>query len=140
MKKTFLASICTLFVLMVSCNDNDDDYGKSSVADLLGQWSDTFDQGDGKRISSYTFMEDSTYEFRSDSFGFNGKPLTELTGFSEISGVFEVEGDSLILRATQSEGFFKSKFWIKGDVLHLEYISYPADAPVLTQMEYDRVD
>ncbi|WP_108425469.1 hypothetical protein [Flagellimonas amoyensis] len=140
MKKAVLASIYTLFVLMVSCNDKDDDHGESSVADLLGQWSDTFDQGDGKIITSYTFMADSTYGFSSDFFGFNGKPLTELTGFSEVSGVFEVEGDSLILRAAQSEGFFKSKFWIKDDVLHLEYISYPADAPVLTQMEYDRVD
>ncbi|MEE1964482.1 hypothetical protein V1387_17470 [Allomuricauda taeanensis] len=140
MKKVILASIYFLFVLLASCNDNDDDHGESSMADLLGQWSDTYDQGDGKRISSYTFMGDSTYEFRSDSYGFNGKPITELTGFSEVSGVFEVEGDSLILQAAQSEGVFKSKFWIKDDVLHLEYISYPADAPVLTQMEYDRID
>jgi hypothetical protein len=139
MKKIFVKILIVLLFFISSCADNDDANDENSTTDLIGSWSKTRNQGDGLTISTYTFEGDFTYEFESESFGYNGKPITELTGSSEIHGTFKVEVDSLIFR-TSSSGFLKSKFWIENNVLHLEYISYPADAPVLTKMEYNKVD
>ena len=139
MEKIFVKSLFLLLFLATSCNHEDDGIEETNASDLIGSWSETRNQGDGLTISTYTFESDFTYEFEFESFGYNGKPITELTGSSEIHGTFEVETDSVIFR-TSSSGFLKSKFWIEDDVLHLEYISYPADAPILSQLEYNRVD
>ncbi|MGN7515763.1 MAG: hypothetical protein ACTHOM_15400 [Allomuricauda sp.] len=125
-----------LLVLLLSISSCSKDSSKAEniAVDLIGSWSSSNDQAEGKIVSTYTFNDNSTYLFRTDWFGFNGEPKTKLTEFSENSGAFEVERDSLFL------GSFSSRYWIKEDVLYLEYITYPADAPVLTQMKYNRID
>tara|TARA_R110002012_G_scaffold85005_1_gene212027 strand:- start:13872 stop:14285 length:414 start_codon:yes stop_codon:yes gene_type:complete len=137
MRKGFFGLLALL--LIVSCT-KDDGQSEGFPPDLLGSWSKTYEQEQGIIINNYTFNENSTFKRRIEWFGFNGAPKTELTESSEYTGTFEVEGDSLFFRNLEGQGGFDSKFWIKNNVLHLEYITYPADAPVLTQMKYERID
>ena len=138
MKKEFFGLLALLF-LAVSCTKEDE--GREGFApNLLGSWSQTYEQEQGVVVNTYTFKVNSRFERRIDWFGFNGAPKTELTESSEYKGAFNVEGDSLFLRNLEDKGGLNSKFWIKGNILHLEYITYPADAPVLTQMKYERID
>ena len=77
---------------------------------------------------------------------------------SETIGVFEIKGDSLFLVGKQhkfcEEGFqpepliielketmsFDSRLEIENKKMILYYISYPADAPVNAEIDYNRVD
>ena len=138
MKKEFFGLLALLF-LIVSCTE-DDGQREGFASDLLGSWSKTYEQEQGIIINNYTFNDNSTFKRRIEWLGFNGAPKTELTDSSEYTGTFKVEGDSLFFRNLESEGGFDSKFWIENNVLYLVYITYPADAPVLTQMEYKRID
>ncbi len=131
--------ILALWFLVVSCS-NEDDTREYFTSDLLGSWSQAYDQEQGIIIENYTFNENSRFERRIEWYGFNGAPKTELTESSENKGIFEVERDSLFFRNLEGKSGFDSKFWIKNDALYLEYITYPADAPVLTQMKYERMD
>lgn len=140
MRKVGIKSLGVLFVLALSCTSNDDVNEAGLAMDLMGSWDQMTEQEAGKIVFTYTFNEDSSYLYKVDFYGFNGKPKTERTDSSETSGTFEAEGDSLFFKRPGYEGVFKSKFWIEDNVLNLEYISYPADAPVLAQMEYQRVD
>ncbi|MBA4744624.1 MAG: hypothetical protein H2058_05155 [Muricauda sp.] len=128
-----------IFLLIVSCNKADEPT-QGFEPNLLGSWSKTYEQEQGIIINNYTFNVNSTFKRRIEWFGFNGAPKTELTESSEYTGTFEVEGDSLFFRNLEGQGGFNSKFWIKNNVLHLEYITYPADAPVLTQIKYEKID
>jgi len=139
MKKGF-KSLFVIFFLFISCADEDRVNEDNFEADLTGRWNRSDYQVEGEIVSTYTFRSNSTYTYRIDWFGFNGKSKTELTDSSESTGVFGVEGDSIFFQNFEFNSEFSSKFWIKDDVLKLEYITYPADAPVLTQMEYNRVD
>ena len=137
MRKGFFGLLALL--LIASCT-KDDGQSEGFTPDLLGSWSETYEQEQGIIVENYTFNVNSRFERRIDWFGFNGAPKTELTESSEYTGTFEVEGDSLFFRNLEGQGGFDSKFSIKNNVLHLEYITYPADAPVLTQIKYERID
>ena len=138
MKNGFFGLLVLLF-LAVSCT-KEDEGSEGFTPDLLGSWSQTYEQEQGIIVENYTFNVNSRFERRIDWFGFNGAPKTELTESSEYTGTFKVDGDSLFLRNLEGKGGLNSKFWIKDNILHLEYITYPADAPVLTQMKYERID
>jgi hypothetical protein len=140
MEKGFITSLIVLFFVITSCTDNNKVAEENFEPDLTGSWNRTDDQAEGNIVSTYTFKSNSSYIYRIDWFGFNGEPKTELTSSSESTGVFKVEGDSLFFQNLNYGSGLNSKFWIEGNVLHLEYISYPADAPVLTQMKYNRID
>jgi len=137
MNKGFLGLFISF--LIVSCNKADEPT-QDFEPNLLGTWSETYEQEQGTIINNYTFKVNATFKRRIEWLGFNGAPKTELTDSSEYTGIFKVEGDSLFFRNLEGEGGFDSKFWIENNVLYLEYITYPADAPVLTQIQYKRID
>ena len=109
-------------------------------------------------ISAYTFNSDYTYSNKSDFYGFKDEYPDEIIGQSETIGTYQIKGDSIFIYAKQNtaweKGFkpepetieyedsiaYGSRFEIVGRTLTLYYISYPADAPVPTQMSYERAN
>ncbi|MDF0708647.1 hypothetical protein [Flagellimonas okinawensis] len=128
-----------LSAVLTSCS-GDDTIAGASENDLMGSWVRTDDQQDGSIVTTYSFHGDLTYRYTTEWFGFNGEPKTVMTSFSRTNGLFDVEGDSLFLQSLEYQGGFNAKFSIFDDVLYLEYITYPADAPVITKLNYHKVD
>jgi len=135
--------------------------------DLIGVWQRTdvipsgLSEADFRYFDmelNYTFNSDGTYSYKVNFYGFKDENPDEIIGQSENLGTFEIKGDSLFIKDLQNtsweKGFnpepdttyfenaasYGSRFEVKEDVLTLYYISYPADAPVKTQMSYERVD
>lgn len=105
----------------------------------------------------YEFEADTNYSYTVDFYGFEDENPDEIIGSSVRKGTFEIDGDSIFFRDTETvsweKGFkpepetrilngekYGSRFSIVGSTLTLHYISYPADAPVQTQMEFERFD
>ena len=145
MKK--LLSICGLLimlsVLLVSCKKKDD--VKVAKRDILtGSWSET-SQKPYNRILH--FETDGKFSME----------VLDNTGYANLTlkGKYVIEGDSLtvtLLESVEQQGggkeiktlinnkiFEKGTFNVKDFVLTLNYITYPADAPVLTQAKYNKI-
>ena len=107
--------------------------------------------------STFKFRADTNYSYTVDFYGFEDENPDEIIGSSVRKGTFEIVGDSIFFMDTETisweKGFrpepetrildgekYGNRFTILGRILSLSYISYPADAPVQTQMEYERTD
>lgn len=135
--------------------------------DLIGKWQRTdvvpsgLSEADFRYFDmelNYSFNEDGTCSYKVNFYGFKDEDPDEIIGQSENIGTFEVKGDSVFIKDLQNtsweKGFnpepdtihfegaasYGSRFEINDNVLTLYYISYPADAPMQTQMSYERVD
>lgn len=136
-------------------------------ADLVGTWQRTEETSSGLSEadfryfdieSTYTFNGDATCSYSVNFYGFKDENPNEVIGRSENVGTFEIKGDSVFIKNIQStsweKGFnpepdtlyfedaarYAMRFEIQKNVLTFHYISYPADAPVQTQMSYETVN
>ncbi|MBD1260778.1 hypothetical protein HZY62_09290 [Maribacter polysiphoniae] len=157
--------VLTLFFLLGSCEKENAVSVNGLGSAIIGAWSRTDVVPSGVTYTdlryfdiktTYTFDSDKAYSYRVDFYGFEDENPEAIIGSSENVGTYEVRGDSLFIKAvahTSWEKGFKPdpettrlggkaygyKFGIVDDELTLYYISYPADAPVPTQMTFERV-
>lgn len=159
----FLCSI----LLLLSCEQYTGGSADDFESDIIGTWghTDNFPSGLSEAdfrffdmVFTYTFNSDATYSHNIDFYGFKDENPDEIIGQSETVGTFEVREDSIFISARKNtsweKGFnpeatttvypenegYGSRFEITDKTLTLYYISYPADAPLLTQMSYQRID
>jgi hypothetical protein len=149
-------ALCTaLLSLTLGCSDSTE----PASGDLVGQWATAPQdlQPNGWYVSNFTFGADGAYLSDSRSYGvYPGQPRDELSGYTRFEGVYSVRGDSVFreLRrqvtwdrfygASSPEWvvdltgvpYYKSgaRYELRGPVLILHYLTYPADAPVETTM------
>lgn len=105
---------------------------------------------------TYKFNSDASYSHLINFYGFDDEDPDEIIRQSETFGTYEVKRDSVFIQAkvitSWEKGFnpepttmtlsgeaYGSRFKITDDSLSLFYLSYPADVPVQTQMDYKRV-
>ncbi|MBD0778874.1 hypothetical protein HPE56_13820 [Maribacter sp. ANRC-HE7] len=155
----------TLFFLLGSCEKENAVAVDLLESAIIGAWSRTDVVPSGVTNTdlryfdvktTYTFDSDKTYSYRVDFYGFEDENPEAIIGSSENVGSYKVRGDSLFIKAVANtsweEGFkpdpettrlggeaYGNKFRIADDELTLYYISYPADAPVPTQMTFEKV-
>lgn len=150
----------TLLTLFSGCKKDDNDFESNT---LLGTWEHREPSSapngkiNGELRIRYYLKPNANYSFRVDYYGIDSPRIDELTGWTEINGSYEVELDSVYMRNEEIEYWSKlfgptvktelvykqdlnSRFQIANNVLTLDYISYPAEAPIKTQMNYKRVD
>lgn len=131
---------------------------------LLGSWetaAEDLNPG-GWHQSRLTFGLNKMFASEVRSYGlYEGQDRNDLSAYSRIEGVYEVEGDQLIFRTRRLkwwDGFYGTHTWekveepyeitlyddahysVEGDQLLLNYLSFPFDAPVETSQEFVRVD
>ncbi|MFD2099183.1 hypothetical protein [Flagellimonas iocasae] len=140
MEKIFVKGFFVLFLFVVSCSDDESGNKEVSATHLIGSWSRTVENSEGKTIETYMFKNASGYTHNYQVYGFGHGPVTELGYETEDSGDFRVEGDSLFLEPNGATGNFSTQFWVSENALYFRYTSSPADAPVTSQLHYDRVD
>ncbi|MEM9078066.1 MAG: hypothetical protein AAGC43_13560 [Bacteroidota bacterium] len=162
----FIICAIGLICLFSSCDDSDSFTEPDSDEDLIGSWVriDRIPSGRTESDfryfnmeSTYRFGTDAQFSFTVDLYGFEDENPDEIIGSSVRKGTFEIVGDSIFFRDTETTsweiGFrpepetrilsgerYGSRFTILERTLTLSYLSYPADAPVQTQMEYVRSD
>lgn len=148
--------------LFLSCEKTDSVSGDV----LIGTWQLTESIASGRTAadfryftmeSTFRFERDAKYSYTVDFYGFEDENPNEIIGSSERIGTFEVQGDRIFFKDIETtsweKGFnptpqtttlngqaYGNRFEIAENVLTLFYISYPADAPVPTQMSYKRVE
>jgi len=134
-----------LSVCFVACKK--DNNSKSNSA-LMGVWQQTPKE-------SYN----STITFATDSkFSMDLVALENTSYLLTNSGKYSVKGDSLIVNVLQSVEkvggksevrtfdnnnknvlYEKATYSIKDNILTLSYISYPADAPIRTEVKFSKI-
>ncbi|WP_430966714.1 hypothetical protein [Spongiimicrobium sp. 2-473A-2-J] len=155
-----------LIGLFLSCKKSDSVFGPGLDNALIGTWQRAESIPSGRSAadfryfvmeSTFRFGKDATYSYTLDFYGFEDENPNEIIGSSERIGTFEVKGDRIFFRDIETtsweNGFnptpqtkalngqvYENRFEIAENVLTLHYISYPADAPVQTQMSYKRVE
>ncbi len=104
----------------------------------------------------YEFNSDATYSHLVNFYGSDDENPNEIVGQSETLGTYEIQRDSVFIKGTVISSWdkdfnpeptttklsgeaFGSRFKITDDTLSLFYLSYPADAPLQTQMDYKRL-
>ena len=135
--------------------------------DLTGEWrhTDIIPSGPHETgykyfdvVSTISFETDAKYALEIDYYGFKDENPNEIIGSSKTLGNYQIRADSVFIKSLQNTSWEKefnpepytvlyedakssgSRFEINDNILTLYYISYPADAPVQTQMSYERVD
>ncbi len=162
--KTVRIFIILAMGVILSCNSDND--GTIDLIKLSGTWNRVDEIPSGRTAEDfryfdmetiYDFSPDQTFSFKVNFYGFKDTNPNEIVGQSINRGTFEVEGDSLFVKAltnlswnseyspepktTLLDGRFDGfRYEIKDNILTLYYVSYPADAPVATQIRYHRVD
>ncbi|VAW10420.1 hypothetical protein MNBD_BACTEROID03-2499 [hydrothermal vent metagenome] len=151
MKRVYSFCLVFLTLFFISCEKKD------IKESLLGKWqrSDALQPG-GLMRKAYIFEADGTYIDKIDFFGFNGNSIDELTSWILTTGKFKIESDSLFLFAEErtswdkdfnsvqqkerlNNNLFQSKIKVTKSTMVLDYLSYPADAPVQTRISYKKV-
>ncbi|ASV31427.1 hypothetical protein [Maribacter cobaltidurans] len=166
MKNTILLTFIFLLFTSISCEKEDGITSELRGNAIIGTWNhiDEIPSGGIREDYRYfdvetlhTFELDGTYTYKVNYYGFKDENPNELMGQSENKGTFEVNNDSVFMRVFENtsweKGFkpkpetiplngeaYGNRFTIKNETLTLYYISYPADAPVQTQMSFKRVE
>ncbi|KAA2216509.1 hypothetical protein [Maribacter flavus] len=166
MKNSFLPSLFFVLILSISCEKEDGINAELRGSSIIGTWNrfDEIPSGGIREEYRYfdeetlhTFELDGTYTYKVNYYGFKDENPNELMGQSENKGTFEVNNDSVFIRVFENtsweKGFkpkpetillngeaYGNRFTIKNETLTLYYISYPADAPVQTQMSFKRLE
>ncbi len=147
-------------------NDQDGDFfSLNAKSALLGSWQHIEKIPSGHSEADFRYFDvEWIYEFNSNAtyshlvnfYGFDDENPDEIIGQSETLGTYEIKRDSVFLKGkamtSWEKGFnpeptttklsgeaYGSRFEITDDTLSLFYLSYPADAPVQTQMDYKRL-
>jgi hypothetical protein len=148
-------------LLLGACSDPSQP-GESGSPLLLGTWSTTPQElGPTGWSQSHLFFGKSSFIFEVRNYGtLPGQARDDLSAYVRTSGTFSVDGNRLIFhpfRLVTWDGFYgaqspevvqepypygdlfdQARFTVNTDVLHLEYLSYPADAPVTTSLDLVR--
>lgn len=166
MKNSFLPGLFFVLILSISCEKEDGINAELRGSAIIGTWNriDEIPSGGIREEYRYfdvetlhTFELDGTYTYKVNYYGFRDENPNELMGQSENIGTFEVNNDSVFIRVFENtsweKGFkpkaetillngeaYGNRFTIKNETLTLYYISYPADAPVQTQMSFKRLE
>ncbi|MDC6406767.1 MULTISPECIES: hypothetical protein [Maribacter] len=166
MKNSFLPGLFFVLILSISCEKEDGINAELRGSAIIGTWNrfDEIPSGGIREEYRYfdvetlhTFELDGTYTYKVNYYGFKDENPNELMGQSENKGTFEVNNDSVFIRVFENtsweKGFkpkpetillngeaYGNRFTIKNETLTLYYISYPADAPVQTQMSFKRLE
>jgi hypothetical protein len=133
----------------------------SPEASLIGNWSVSESLSPGHYTTQLTFAGDGTFTDAVRIFGsYGGQSNNDLSSYSIMSGTYKVEGDQLQINITHTvvwdrfyganspetvqtvniTVFDQTHFRIVGPMLTLDYVSYPADAPVPTTKSFIRVE
>ena len=130
---------------------------------LVGRWQRSEAvQPAGRFQHTLTFTRDGGVVVEVRNFGlYPTQVAADLSAFTREEGTFRVRGDTVVLAVTRRtwwdrfygatspehvervaaavDGMPPTRFVVRGDSLTLRYTSYPADAPVPTEMSYARV-
>lgn len=133
-----LLTLAILFSLSLACKKDNPSYQK---AKLVGSWTESPIQAQYNR--TFYFAEDGSFTLHSNYFGSSPSGTT-------LNGTYSINGNQLSINVTEeisnSKDFppthtkinysllDKATFSVAGNKLTLNYISYPADAPVETTM------
>ena len=133
----------------------------SSEASLIGNWAVSESVSPGHYTTQLTFAGDGTFTDAVRIFGsYPGQSSNDLSSYSIMSGTYKVEGDQLqtnithtvvwdrfyganspeTVQTVNTTVFDQTHFRIVGPMLTLDYVSYPADAPVPTTKTFIRVE
>jgi len=133
----------------------------SPEASLIGNWSVSESLNIGHYTTQLTFAGDGTFTDAVRIFGaYPGQSNNDLSSYSIMSGTYKVDGDRLQTNITHTvvwDRFYganspetvqtvnitlfdQTHFRIVGPMLTLNYVSYPADAPVSTTKTFIRVE
>lgn len=161
-----ILGIVMLIGLFFSCEKIDPVSGSDLSDVLIGNWQRSESIPSGRSEADFRYFTiESTFKFRTGSkytntinfYGFEDENPSEIIGSSERIGIFEIKGDSIFFKDIEmtswEKGFnpipqtttlngqaYGNRFEIEENVLTLYYISYPADAPIQTQMSYKRAE
>jgi hypothetical protein len=149
---TFL--LCAL--LLVSCSKDENNLPDGGNSALTGTWTETaMAQPNGHFINELTFNNDSTFSSRTTSYGvYSGQSQNDLSGWFEYAGNYSLNGTTISFishRVVSWDSFYggqpdtqikdqllfeNCKYTIVDQVLEINYITYPADAPENTTRQY----
>lgn len=139
--RTFTAACLSIFLLisLAACKKERDE---APAHTLVGQWYETNLTG---LVRSLQFTNDNKFGFTSGDQAGNA---------TRYFGTYELRGDSMKVaiteKVTQEAGkpsvktpsnqalYEKATFKVSVDTLTLKYITYPADAPVITTVKFQR--
>lgn len=126
---------------------------------LVGNWIDTETaQPNGSYVNELRFNNDLTFSSKSSSYGlYVGQGSNDLSGWFEYTGNYSICGDKIVFlshKVVSFDSFYGGQaetqvkemmlfenctFYIKDDILEINYITYPADAPENTKREFKKV-
>ena len=157
-----LASLVVGVGLIVATACSTSTEPKRTTNDLVGGWfaptEDLHPTGTLNRTLS--FAGDGTFQYTVNMYGiYGGTPPGQLAAFTIMKGTYTVDGDRVIMTATRQitwDSFYgpasqpiehtvnqplfdQAHFTVLSNALVLNYLSYPADAPVATTMAFIRV-
>jgi hypothetical protein len=161
MKRNIVMTKLILFVITVllfsSCEKRADD---KLISDnlIIGTWVDTTNANPGGYyINELILNNNATFTDKSSSYGiYNGQVKNELSGWFERTGNYEVNGNKISFvskKVVSWDSFYggdpvtnletqvifeNCTFMINNNILELNYITYPADAPENTIREYEK--
>lgn len=144
MKTKSLLIYALLFILTFTATSCKKKVVEKNNEPLEGSWEETPSQSYPRRI-----VFDRNGQFSMKFLGTDGYP--QLT----LNGIYTVKGDSLLVKIRESlekqdsgniikttsniDLFDKGTFNIKDFVLTINYLSYPADGPVPTQIKFNKI-
>jgi hypothetical protein len=137
---SFSKVLMVLSVLLLSCKKDKD------ADTLIGVWELTQNQGYESRLEfgpgqkfsmiltyadtpNHSVTQNGKYSIKGDSLVINISEMLE-----------KLNSQKVVKTSVNYRLFDEATFNIRGSKLTLNYISYPADAPVSTQMIYSQVD
>jgi len=143
MKKTL--NVCALLfmltVLLVSCKKKDD---VETTDELIGSWDENPRQSINRRLN---FLPGG--KFSLEVLGTDGYAQLTVDGKYEIqAGNLNIDISStlerqpsgkLVITKTNYRLFEKATYNVKNLVLTIDYTSYPADAPIPTQVKFNKI-
>jgi hypothetical protein len=155
--------IITISFTFWSCKNYDDDISSLNnftPNDLFGVWTDTLKSGTtGKTVNMLTFNPNGSFVAGTNTYGiYGGQKSNDLSGYFEYYGNYVLSIKNIYFKSQQSiswdsfaggnpvktqkdQVIFEScTYKISSDTLNISYITYPADAPVVTKRQYKRIE
>jgi hypothetical protein len=153
-------SVVCLALVALACDNQP--VAPKVVSPLVGDWVAPTENlhPKGTMTRRLGISESGEFTFRTDMFGiYPGQNPSYLSAYTRMTGTFTIDGDKLVLTATRVatwDSFYgagsqervetvntvlldQAHFGIVGQTLTLNYVSYPADAPVPTTMSFTRL-
>lgn len=162
MKNRLQATVLKLSVISIllisSCEKKVDD---KLIGDdiLIGTWADTENALSGGYYVNELIFDNSSFTEKSNSYGiYNEQDNNELSGWFVRTGNYELYKNKITFNAkevvswdsftggepittNESKVIFENcTYTINNNILELNYITYPADAPVNTIRQYKKRD